>query len=348
MGSEILLFVVGLTLLTFGADWLVRGAARVAEHFGVSPLVVGLTIVAFGTSAPEMVVSVLSSIRGQPDIAVGNVMGSTVANVGLIAGFGALLRPIEVHRRLLVRETPLLMFVLSIVMVLSLNDALGRVDGFALVTGFVVYLVFLLRWGRDERTFRPDVVPRSTEGEGEGAEVAQAPPPIPYTETASRAADDDPNVRDEKRPGRDLRISTLKLLIGIPLLVIGAAWLVESATAIARALEIPDVVIAATLIAVGTSLPELASTAAAALRGLGDIAIGNVIGSNVFNLGLVLGTAAIIRPLELAPEIVVRQVLPALIFCMLLIPLTLTRRRVDRLEGVFLLTSYAAYIVWIL
>ncbi|MDX1579550.1 MAG: sodium:calcium antiporter, partial [Gemmatimonadota bacterium] len=147
MARDLALFVLGITLLTLGADWLVRGASKLAERLGVSSLIVGLTVVAFGTSAPELVVSAAASLNDQAQIAVGNVMGSTAANVGLIVALGALVRPIGVHRRLVVRETPLVIIVLSVVMVLSLNDALGRLDGLALVSGFVLYRVFLLRWG---------------------------------------------------------------------------------------------------------------------------------------------------------------------------------------------------------
>ena len=143
MGKAVL-FLVGLVLITFGADWLVTGSSRVAARLRISPLVVGLTVVAFGTSAPELFVSSLAALRGQAGLAVGTVMGSTVANVGLIAGLGALIRPIDVKRRLLIRESPFLVLVLLIVMLLSWNDALGRLDGLALMSGFLIYLVFML------------------------------------------------------------------------------------------------------------------------------------------------------------------------------------------------------------
>ncbi len=288
---------------------------------------VGLTVVAFGTSAPELVVSGAASLRGQPGLAVGNIMGSTVANVGLIVGLGALLRPIDVHPRLLVRETPLVVFVLTIVMLLSLNDALGRLDGLALITGWAIYLGFLLRWG----------------SQGFGAEVELPRPPgsgSPHPPAAGTAAP--PPTR------RETWLAVMQIALGLPGLLLGAEWLVDSASAIAREFDVPDAVIGATMVAIGTSLPELASTVSAALRGMGDIAIGNVIGSNVFNLGLVLGSASLLRPLVLPPEIVVRQVLPALVFCVLLIPLALTRQRVDRWEGLLLLGGYAAFLVWTL
>lgn len=314
-----ILFAASLTALTLGADWFVTGASRVAKKRGVSPLVVGLTIVAFGTSAPELVVSGLAAWRDKADLAVGNVMGSTVANVGLIVGFGAVLRPITVHRRLLVRESPLLVFVLAIVIVLSVNGALGRLDGLALVTGFAVYLVFLLRWGSSER----DAARREREEAGEAV-----------------------NGEDEGA-GRPA-LNWVRLIVGLALLLAGANWLVKAAEPIARAFHVSEGVIGATMIALGTSLPELASTVAAAARGLGDIAVGNVIGSNVFNLGLVLGTAAMLRPLELSPVTVLSQVVPALIFSIALIPFAYTGGRIDRFEGVLLLLGYSGFIAWVL
>lgn len=339
MLSVALLFAVGLTLLTIGADWLVRGASRLAGQLGVSPLAVGLTVVAFGTSAPELVVSGTATLRGQPGLAVGTVMGSTVANVGLIVGLGALLRPIDVHRRVIVRETPLVILVLTVVMLLSLNDALGRLDGLALVTGFLIYLGFLARWSVDEKTgppLGPPVSGRAAAREGGGDRTPDDP-------ADRNGADAD---RRDRWTQRRTWLAILQISVGLPALLLGAEWLVGSATEIARAFDVPDAVIGATVVAVGTSLPELASTTAAALRGLGDIAIGNVIGSNVFNLGLVLGVTALLRPLVLPPELVVRQVLPALAFCILLIPLALTGQRVDRYEGLLLLVGYVGFIHW--
>ena len=311
MTLHILLFLVGLTTLTLGADWLVTGASRVASHYGVSPLMVGLTIVAFGTSAPELVVSAAASFQGRGGLAVGNIMGSTVANVGLIIGIGALIRPIVVHQRLLQRETPLLVFVLLIVMLLSFNGELGRLDGLLLLGGFGVYLYRLSRWGISA------TVPA---GKNEGA----------------------------ARPGGRMYVNWIRVALGVVLLVIGARWLVDSAINLARMLEIPEEVIGATAVAIGTSIPELASTIAAAFRGMGDIVMGNIIGSNIFNLGLVLGTAALVNPLELPPFTVAAEVVPALVFCLALIPLAMSGSRVSRFEGALLLTGYAAFLIIIL
>ena len=327
--SDALLFVAGLLAITFGADWLVTGASRVAARLGVSPLVVGLTVVAFGTSAPELFVSGLAALRGQAGLAVGNVMGSTVANVGLIAGLGALIRPIYVKRRLLVRESPFLILVLIIVMLLSWNDALGRLDGLALFAGFVIYLGFMLHM------------------EGTGVFTGGHLPARAPIDTTEPSVEEDASETGSEAPpgdGRALALLWLRTLGGLAALLLGADWLVESAVAFATEFHVPEEVIGATMVAVGTSIPELASTVAAAARGLGDIAIGNIIGSNVFNLGLVLGTASLLSPLRLPPEVVVRQVLPALFFCAFLIPLAYTGRRVNRAEGLLLLTLYAAFI----
>ena len=306
-----LIFAGGLAALTLGADWLVRGGSRLAGQFGLPPLVIGLTVVAFGTSAPELVVSGGAALRGEPGLALGNVMGSTVANVGLIVGLGALIRPIDVHRRLLVRESPLLVFVLGIVVVLSWNDALGRLDGLALVTGFAIYLFFLVRWGRGDESG-----PAHQEGDAEG---------------------------EARSTGRDVGLT----LVGLAALLFGAHFVLESAVAMARAYHVPQTVIGASMVAVGTSLPELASTVAAAFRGLGDIAIGNIIGSNIFNLGFVLGTAALLRPLQLPPLAVARMVGPALLFSVLLVPLAYTGMRVERWEGLLLLVGYLGFLYWI-
>ena len=323
---ELTLFAISLVAVTLGADWLVTSASRLAEKLGLSPLVVGLTIVAFGTSAPELVVSVTAAWRGQAGLAIGNVMGSTVANVGLIVGIAALTRPIAVHRRVLKRESPLLIIVLALVMVLSFNNALGRLDGFILITGFSFYMAFLLRWGIEEGHANHRAL--ATE-----AHETKEPDPAGPTSTSRRSS---------------VAWNTVRIMVGLAALLIGGRGLVDSATEIARQFNVPEEVIGATMLAIGTSLPELASTLAAAIRGLGDIAIGNVVGSNVFNLTFVLGIAAMVGDLQLTQSTVIRQVVPALIFCVVLIPLAYSGRRVNRWEGAVLLTGYAGFIFWVL
>jgi len=312
----LLLFLVGLITVSLGADWLVTGASRIAAHHGVTPLMVGLTVVAFGTSAPELMVSTTAAVQGRAGLAVGNVMGSTVANVGLIVGLGALITPIFVHERLLQRETPLLVLVLLIVMVLSFNGEIGRLDGVLLVGGFLVYLYYLHRWGK------------------RGV-------------LAERLVDEARQMTERAGSSRQY-VNWIRVGLGLGLLLAGAGWLVDSAVALARMLDLPEEVIGATLVAVGTSVPELATTVSAALRGMGDIAMGNIVGSNIFNLGLVLGTAAVVSPLRLAPFTVVAEVIPALVFCLALVPLAMSGSKVSRWEGGLLLTGYAAFVYIIL
>jgi cation:H+ antiporter len=261
-------------------------------------------------------VSGAASFRAQPGIAVGNIMGSTIANVGLIVGIGALVRPIKVHRRLLRREAPLMVLVLAVVMALAWNGAAGRLDGIALIVGFSLYLWKLLAWAKSDTK------------------------PL-HTSLEEAEAKADPR-------GRRPWLNWARVMFGLALLLLGANWLVDSAVHIARHFDVSEAVIGATLVAVGTSMPELASTVAAAVRGLGDIAIGNVIGSNIFNLGLVMGTASIIKPLPLPAATVLTEMVPALIFCLALIPLALTGSKVSRGEGALLLVGYGFFVYSIL
>ena len=348
MLNDVLLFAVALVPLTLGADWLVRGAAGLAQRLGVSPLVIGLTVVAFGTSLPELVVSGKASLAGDPGIAVGNIMGSTAANVGLIVGLGALIRPIAVHRRLIVRETPLIIIVLSLVVGFSLDDSIGRLDGLMLVVGWLGYMLFLIKLERAESR----TAARSSKGRN------QTPEDMPVPEAKRRLAASgkvgEPTSGAAEAPSADnsedprLWLSLVRVGVGLPAIMYGADWLLTGATGIATDLNVPKTFISATVIAVGTSLPELASTLAAAYRRLSDIALGNIIGSNVFNLGLVLGTAAGLRPLVLDPTVVVDYILPALVFSVLLIPLAVRKARIGRVEGALLLVLYIAYFIWLI
>lgn len=337
MIGDILLFGAGLAGLTLGADWMVTGSSRVAESVGVPPLVTGLTVVAFGTSAPELVVSVDAAWHGRGGLAVGNVMGSTVANVGLIVGACSLFSPVAMHGRLLSREGPLVVVVLGVVLALSLDGSLGRADGLALLAAFSVYLALLLRWTLGRRVGRVpapgtagEVTPRAALGSG-----TADPRPGPGSGGGSGG----------QRTSRALELG--RAAAGLAALLAGARVLVEAATGLAIGLGVSEAVVGVTLVAVGTSLPELASSVAAAARGLGDVAVGNVLGSNVFNLAFVLGASAAARPLELPSGTVMAQVVPALVFSLALVPLGYTGRRVGRVEGAALLASYAGFVVWI-
>lgn len=275
-------------------------------------------------------------------------MGSTVANVGLIVGVTALFTPVAIHRRLLARETPLVVAVLAAVLALSYNAALGRLDGLVLLAVFALYLAFLLHWalrGHEgaarEMVEEPEcLAPGAVLGIGSPASAGKG------AGESCGEPEDEPDDRDAggaTKRGMDIG----RTAVGLAALLLGAHLLVEGATGLARVLGVPEAVVGASLVAVGTSLPELASSAAAAARGLGDIAVGNVLGSNVFNLGLVLGASALARPIQVEAGTVVTQVLPALAFSLLLVPLAYTGRRVSRAEGLLLLAAYGGFLAWI-
>jgi cation:H+ antiporter len=306
-----LVFLGSLVVVSLGADALVDGASRIATRLGVTPLVIGLTLVAFGTSAPELIVSVQAAWKGQPGLAVGNVMGSTAANVGLIIGLGALMRPLPVDRRLALAEAPLVAGILVLVLWFAVNGYVGRGEGLALVGGFFGYGVWLVRT--------------------ESKRIRERPALAAEFEESGR-------IRGEPR----LAVAIVRGIVGLAALLIGGNFLVESATGLARTAGIPEEVIGATLVAVGTSIPELASTLAAIRKGLGDLALGNVLGSNVFNLGLVFGSAAVAAPLPLAPDAVMRQVVPALLLSTLLMAFAFGT--IGRWKGLVLLGGYALYI----
>lgn len=311
----ILLFIAGLAALYYGAEWLVRGGARLARSFNVSPLVVGLTVISFGTSAPELVVSVLAALGGQSDVAIGNVVGSNIMNIGLILGITTLIAPIRIETRLLAREVPLMIVVMVAMLVLSLDGVLGRVDGAILLVGFVGYLVLVLRTARTE----PAAV---------GAEYEE------FEEAIEAAPRGEPRVWD-----------FVLVVAGLLGLVAGAQMLVTSALFFARAMGISELVIGLTVVAIGTSLPELATSVLATFRGEADIAIGNVVGSNLFNVLAILGTATVLQPIPIAPSLL-RFDLPIMIaICGLILPLGILGKRVGRWDGALLLGGYLVYTV---
>ena len=315
-GSELLLqtllFVLGLGGLYLGAEGFVRGSARLAELLGISRWVIGLTLVAFGTSAPELAVSLLAALRGTPDLAVGNVVGSNVANVGLILAVAALLRPLEVRSSLVRREVPFMLLISLLFYGLALNGTISRLDGGVLVLALGAFLVLMYVY--------------RSEG-------------LPDEPAASRAQ---PRGR-----GKALALNAALALGGLLVLLGGARLLVDSAVALARALGVSEGIIGLSLVAVGTSLPELATTVVAALRREMAISVGNIVGSNVFNLLSVIGIVALVRPLPVTPEWLTREIPLMLLFSFALLPLMGRGSRVERWEGMLLLLGYVGFLVWV-
>ncbi|HPC81996.1 MAG TPA: calcium/sodium antiporter [Thermoanaerobaculaceae bacterium] len=311
------LLVGGFVLLVFGAEGLVRGGVRLAAAAGVSPLVIGLTVVAFGTSAPELAVSVGAGLGGQGDIALGNVVGSNILNVLLILGVSALIVPLAVARQLVRLDMPLMIGVSCVVMVLALDGRLGRLEGLLLFAGLVAYLAWSIVMGRRQ-----------------GRAVVAARPGL-----------------DASRPSgwRWWLVSLLLVVAGLFLLVGGARLMVEGAASAARALGVSELVIGLTVIAIGTSLPEAATSVLAAVRGQRDIAVGNVVGSNLFNLLGVLGLTAAASPagVPVAPA-ALRFDLPVMLAVALVcLPIFISDSTISRAEGALLLTCYGFYLAYL-
>jgi cation:H+ antiporter len=314
MTRHLVEFLLGIVALYFGAEWLVRGASRLARSFGMSALVVGLTVVAVGTSAPELVVSMLAASRGQVDLTVGNVIGSNISNIALILGISALIYPIAMQSRLVARGIPLMILATLAFAVLILDGGLGRLGGALLLAGLVAYFWYMLREGRRE-------------------------PPEVEAEFDSYQRERDCGPGDESR----LR-NVMLAAAGLVLLAAGAHLLVGAATVFALAIGMSELVIGLTVVAIGTSLPELATSVLAAIRKEADIAVGNAVGSNVLNILAVLGPAALLRPLPIDAA-ALRLELPVLLgVSIVLLPFAWTRLRLERWEGALLLAGYVVFI----
>lgn len=308
----------GLVALVAGAEALVRGASRLALRFGISTLVIGLTVVAFGTSAPELAVSVRAGLAGQADLALGNVVGSNIFNVLAVLGLAALVSPLVVRQQLVRFEVPLVAGLSVVVLVMAQDRRIGALDGLLLAGGALAYTVFLIRQGRRAAAAEPAEYARAFGGTAAGA-LAHLP------------------------------VQVACIVGGLGLLVLGATWLVDGAVSIARALGLGEAVIGLTIVAGGTSLPELATSVVAARRGERDIAVGNVVGSSIFNLLGILGIAALVTPggLAVAPALVDFDLPVMIAVAFACLPLFATGHRLARWEGALFLGYYAAYAAYL-
>jgi cation:H+ antiporter len=316
MLMQALMFVLGLLALVVGAEAMVRGASRLAVSWGISPLVVGLTVVAFGTSAPEMAVSVGAALSGTSDLAIGNVVGSNIANVLLILGISALVAPLLVHEQIIRQEIPIMIGASLLVVVMALDGGIGRIEAGLLFALVIAYTVFLVVQSRRA----------SKDAEDEFASE------IPTSQW-----------------DRHWSVQAALVIGGLALLVLGADWLVGAAVVFAKHFGVSDLVIGLTVVAIGTSMPEIATSLIAALRGQRDIAVGNVIGSNIFNLLAVLGAAGLVSTGGLDVPEAARNfdlwVMLAVAFACL--PILLTGREIARWEGAVFLGYYAAYLLYL-
>lgn len=317
---SILLGLVGLAFLCYGADLLVKGGVRIAEALRIPSVIIGLTLVSSATSAPELVVSIQAALGGAGDISLGNVVGSNICNIGLILGLAAVITPVKINRGMLFFDTPV-MILTSIVLSLfvAMSHGMTRWQAAVLLLGFAVYLVKQLRDALKERS---------------GSASPTEPSPCPAGEF--------PTAR---RP-LPLWGAVLLVLVGLAGLVIGAKLFVNGAIVVAKLCHVSDAVIGLTIVAVGTSLPELATSTVAAIRGEDDIAVGNVVGSNIFNILCILGIAPLICPFQ-AAGIQSVDLIAMVAFAAVLMVMSYTGRSIRRWEGAALLTGYAGYVAYL-
>lgn len=312
--------VIGLILLVWSADKFVDGASSVASHYGMSPLLIGMVIIGFGTSAPEMVVSVLAAIQGNAGIALGNAYGSNITNIALILGVTALLMPISVHSQVLKKELPILTLVTLLTIGLLYDFNLSRFDAVILLIVFVLLMVWTIYTGMREQK------------DSFGKEVEVELIELNKKETSTKK-------------------SFLQLIVGLFVLIASSRLLVYGAVGIATSLGVSDIIIGLTVVAVGTSLPELASSVIAARKGEADIALGNVLGSNLFNTLAVVGLAGVIHPLDIDKDIYYRDLslMGLLTISLFIIGFGFKKEgRITRVEGAFLLILYVAYTIYLI
>lgn len=316
--TTILFLVLGLALLLGGAEFLVRGSARIASAAGISPLVVGLTVVAFGTSSPEFSVSVMSAFKGQADLALGNVVGSNIFNVLFILGLAAMIVPLVVAQQLVRFDVPVMIGASVLVFLLGMDGNIGRLDGILLTIGVVIYTVFLIVQSRKES---------NAEVKAEYDEMVGA-----------------------KGSGKNWVINIGLVILGLAALVGGSKLLVDAAVTIARSWGVSELVIGLTIVAAGTSLPEVAASVVAALRGERDIAVGNVVGSNIFNLLCVLGLSSVVAPSGITvSKAALSFDLPVMIaVAVACLPIFFAGYRISRVNGLCLFGFYAAYVIYLI
>lgn len=307
----VIFLVLGLLFLVMGGDGLVRGSVAIAKRFGVSPLIIGLTIVSFGTSAPELLVSTKASLDGYGSIAVGNIVGSNIGNIALILGVSAIIFPLSISLQILKKELPIMIIATLVTTLFMLDGYLSRLEGLLFTAGIVAYTYFGYK----------------------------------LSKTTNESIPQESSVTPIKQ--QSIYLSIAFILGGLGLLVVGGNLFVDGAVAVAKIFNLSEAVIGLTIVAVGTSLPELFTSVIAAIKKESDIAVGNIIGSNVFNLLGILGVASILNPIK-SPEISMVDFAVMNALGLLLIPLLKTGFKLNRIEGGLLLVCYALYVGYLL
>lgn len=313
---NILLVSAGLAMLYFGAEWLVRGSINIANKFKISQLVIGLTIVAFGTSTPELSVSISSALEGMSDVALGNVVGSNIANIGLILGLSAIIAPIVVTKSTVRKEIPIMIGVAVILILISIDGNISFIDGILLVIGVLAFTVFSYKSSKKEFNDKPSTIDESKSNHVQ--------------------------IQEKKIIPKSISL----IVIGLVLLTFGSFMTVDNAVAIAKSFGVSERVIGLTLVAIGTSLPELITSVIAAKKGHGDLSIGNIVGSNIFNILAILGISAAIAGISVSDEMW-SDYLVMIVFSAALLIVMRTGFKINRKEGLVLISGYFAYTVFL-
>jgi len=365
MAINIVLLVLGVIIVLKGADWLTDGAVKIATRFGVSQMVIGLTIVAMGTSMPEFCVSMVSALKGTPDLAVGNVVGSNILNTLLIVGCSALVAPIMVKRSSVKRDIPFAVVASLLMLLFCLDGAIGRVDAAVLFAGFCLFMFVTLKYAKTTEEHAATV---ATSGAAmataavASTSVSEAPTSQTSAPEASTSQNSAPEASTSQPSAPEASVSqpsapeasvasmlkaVVMLVVGLLCLIAGSNMFVDNASFVASSLGVSDAVIGLTIVAGGTSLPELATSMVSAKKGNSDIAIGNVIGSNVFNILMIIGITGLVKPMHIA-GITTLDLIMMLASMLLMWFFCRTTYKVKRWEGAVLTIIYLAYLTWLI
>ncbi len=342
MAINIVLLVLGVIIVLKGADWLTDGAVNIATRFGVSQMVIGLTIVAMGTSMPEFCVSMVSALKGTPDLAVGNVVGSNTLNTLLIVGCSALVAPIMVKRSSVKRDIPFAVVASLLMLLFCLDGAIGRVDAAVLFAGFCLFMFVTLKYAK---TTEGPAAAVATSGAATTTGISEA---STSQASSSEASSSETSAQEASQAsGTSMLKAVVMLVVGLLCLIAGSNMFVDNASFVASSLGVSDAVIGLTIVAGGTSMPELATSMVSAKKGNSDIAIGNVIGSNVFNILMIIGITGLVKPMHIA-GITTLDLIMMLASMLLMWFFCRTTYKVKRWEGAVLTIVYLAYLTWLI
>ncbi len=340
---QFIFFFVGITGVYFGAEWLVKGSSRLSGDLGVKPIVIGLTVVAFGTSSPELAVSLTAAIKGSGDLAIGNIIGSNIANIGLVLGTAAIVLPLKVEKVIMKRELPLMIAISGALYLMAIDRKISGIDGLCLFIGIIFFVGYQVYHSLGSKQKPYNV----TSNIDKNLTLASTVYSSCKHSNSSYCKDKEVVVEIKKKQNQaksNLLFNILYIVIGLTCLLLGSHVLVKSAIFIAGSFGVSEMVIGLTVVAFGTSVPEMATSVVSALRKETDICIGNVVGSNIFNILMVIGSVALVRPLNVSREILFFEFPVMLFFSVALIPVIRGSQKVNRLEGILLVSGYLIFI----